>query len=134
MKANTDKHLEDLAEKLMKDLPLEKPTVNFTANVMSLLEAKSSATAYKPLISKRAWFILFTALTALFIFLFFNGDAEAGVWSRQLGLDKINYNAFDGFSGFKLSTVSMYSLAAGTLMILIQLSFLKKYFSSRLKF
>lgn len=62
MKDNMDNHIEKLVDKSMKKIELESPSLDFTKNVMTQIDAleKSSITSYKPLISKPMWFVIFT--------------------------------------------------------------------------
>lgn len=54
MEPHTEQHLDKLVERVIKSSPLESPSKDFTANIMSKIETASvgTSTVYKPLISK----------------------------------------------------------------------------------
>ena len=60
MQDHLEQRLDKLAKKVIKSAKLESPSLDFTANVMQEIEASqvSHITVYKPLISKRAWFVI----------------------------------------------------------------------------
>ena len=60
MQDHLEQRLDKLAKKVIKSSKLESPSLDFTANVMQEIEASqvSHITVYKPLISKRAWFVI----------------------------------------------------------------------------
>ena len=60
MQDHLEQRLDKLAKKVVKYYKLESPSLDFTANVMQQVEASqiSHITVYKPLISKRAWFVI----------------------------------------------------------------------------
>jgi hypothetical protein len=133
MKANEDKHLEKLAGKLMKETSLEKPSSEFTSKVMfGVLAADTrTATAYKPLISKPFWFIIFGTVAMLMVYLFINADTQAGGWFDSLGLSVIDNKILKGLSAFKFSEITLFSVALLIVMLFVQFAFLKKYFDKR---
>ena len=72
MKSKEDKNIENLVENLMAETSVENPSIEFTAKVMSGIFAveKNKVFMYKPVISKRIWFIILGGIVALFTFLF----------------------------------------------------------------
>lgn len=134
MKANTDKHLENFTRKLMKENSLDKPSVDFTAHVMSKVWATNTAFVYKPLISKPAWVIIFVGIFSLTGYLLFNtAEASSGSWFQNMDLSKISFLHFNYLAGSKISTVTLYTVVMATIMLFIQISLLKNYFSKRVK-
>ena len=71
MKANEDKLLEKLVDTIMKNSKLEKPSLDFTAKIISqVLTTKTSEVyIYKPLISKYVFILVLGCLIALFFYL-----------------------------------------------------------------
>ena len=136
MDHNTDKHLEKLVDKMMKDVSLEKPSFDFTDNVMSqVLNIKTSqATVYKPLISKKVWFLVFVGILSLVVFSVFGTQTENSSW-----LSSFDFNVFDNikirnlFSGFSLSKTTMYAIVLFGFMVCAQIPFLKHRFNQRLE-
>lgn len=131
MKANNDKLLEKLVDKIMKDSQVESPSFDFTANVMSkVLTAKTNeAYVYKPLISRSVFFLVFGSVFLLFLYVFINGESSTGGWTNYLDYTKFYSEFFISFLSFSKETT--YIIIAATLMFLIQISFLKKYFDNK---
>ena len=122
MKENEDKFLEKLVDTIMKDSKLEKPSLDFTAKVMSqVLTTKTSEVyVYKPLISKYVFILVF----GCFITLFFYLEPQTDNLSHR-----IFYNIYLT-SQFAFSKITIYSVVLATLMLVIQISFLKKHFNN----
>jgi hypothetical protein len=132
MKNKENKHIENLVENLVTESGLESPSVNFTANVMSevLSAQKSKSWVYKPVISKKAWFIIFASLLALFAFLLLNMKTTTSKINFDLsifGFDKW----FNSFSGLPVSPLTGNVLLAATLMLFVQIFLLKSYFNKK---
>ncbi|SRR5258705_10840080 len=134
MKANEDKHLEKLAARLMNETSLEKPSVEFTSKVMfqALASDTSPVTKYKPLISKPFWFIIFGAVITLMGYLIISAGTQAGSWFDRF--DRvINDKLLNSFSGYKFSETTLFAVALLTVLLFVQISFLKNYFNKRVK-
>ena len=58
---------EILMQKLMGEAGLEKPSGNFSANVMKAIAVKKVVVEYKPLISKRGWTIILAVIAISFL-------------------------------------------------------------------
>ncbi|MEO8235799.1 MAG: hypothetical protein ABI549_10335 [Flavobacterium sp.] len=133
MKANEDKNIEKLVNHIMKDTALESPSFDFTSNVMSQVFATktSGVTVYKPLISKTTFIAVFGFIIALFIYLFINGEQQTSAWSTYLNLNGLYENKLTTI--FKFSKTTTYAVVLTTVMLLIQISFLKNYFDKQLE-
>ncbi len=132
MKSKHDKQIEELVDTMMAKSLLESPSIDFTAKVMSdVLSAENSKTlAYKPLISKKAWFIIFTGIIALFTFLLLNTKSEASTINFDFSIfsfDKI----FASFSGSHISSLTGNVLLVAAIMLFIQIFLLKSYLNKR---
>ena len=134
MKANEDKHLEQFADKLMKETSLERPSAEFTSKVMiqALAARPGTATVYKPLISKPFWFIIFGAVMIMGYFIV-SADVPAGDWFDKFDLSAVNNKFLKGLSAFKFSEITLFAVALLTVMLFVQISFLKNYFNKRVK-
>jgi len=57
MVEDINKHIDSLVEKVVKESSLESPSLDFTSNIMSKIEAvpQNEITVYEPLISKSVW-------------------------------------------------------------------------------
>lgn len=122
----SDKNVAEFIEKIMEDVSLETPSFDFTSKIMAQVAVteKAKIKKYKPLISKSAWFGIFTILVAVIGFSFF-GDAQKTQFDFGL-------NSFlKQLPTFHFSDTITYSILIVTLMILIQIPLLKNYFDKR---
>ena len=137
MQDHLEQHLDKLAKKVVKSSAKESPSLDFTANVMAQIEAAniSHITVYKPLISKRTWFIIATLAVIGFGYLLYSGNSEG------LGLlDKVDFSVLSNnkvaevLSGIKFSKTFMYVVGLGGLMFFIQILLMKHYLNKRLEY
>lgn len=133
MKANEDKQLEKLVDHIMKDTVLESPSIDFTSNVMSqvLASKTSDVTVYKPLISRSVFIAIFGCIITVFIYLLINGEKQENSWFSHLKFSLLYNNVLTSL--FKVSKVMSYAVVSTTIMLLVQISFLKNYFDKQLE-
>jgi hypothetical protein len=127
MKANEDKLLENLVDTIMKDFVMETPMSDFTTKVMSQVftTKNSEVYVYKPLISKYVFILVF----GCFITLFFYLEPQKNSWISSLGFGTFYYNYSSSL--FNFSKITVYSVVLASLMLFVQILFLRKYFDSR---
>lgn len=135
MEQNTDKHIDELARKVFKDSSLEKPSLDFTSNVMASIEEKTeSVITYKPLISKMGWFLIIVALSAISIYTMLSNN-ENSVWLSAFDYSVVSKNSIIEFlSGIKFSEATMYVAGLFGLAWLVQLSLIKNYYEKQLEY
>ncbi|KGL64157.1 hypothetical protein [Polaribacter sp. Hel1_85] len=134
-----NKHIEELhtfAKKYVKEIPQEKPSLDFTAFIMqSILEestSKSSVFTPKALITKKGWFLII-GLLLVAIFVPFKQMKE-----NTIQLPKLDFSFFDKiqipnlFESFSVSNTVLYAMFFFGLMIIAQVVFLKGYFEKRI--
>ena len=133
MKIKEDKNIENLVEKMMSDSSLETPSFDFTSRVMSeVIATKKKAIYYKPVISKRGWFVIFAAIGCFVMWFIFTGYSENGTAS-SFDLSFINADKIlKAFSGFQFSGVTTNIILLAMLMMFIQIILLKGYLNKRL--
>ena len=128
MKNKEDKNIEKLVGDMMASNPIERPSVDFTSAVMSAVlatKAKSSL-VYKPLISKRGWFIIVLAFIALSVFLILNQQIVQ--INKYFDLSSVHFDQFlKPFSGLNISPLTANVLIAASVMLLLQLFLLKRH-------
>lgn len=112
-------------KRLVKDAGMEKPSANFSANVLRSLTERRSIKYYKPLISKKVWIGLGLLYSiGILVFFIFNSDLSLGsniyLPFPDLGHFQIN------FPKIELSRTMSYSIALISLFFL-QIPFLKHY-------
>lgn len=132
MKNREDKNIEKLVENLIAETSVESPSVEFTAKVMSGIYAveRNKIFMYKPVISKRAWFIIFGIIAALFAFLIFNTQLTSA--GSNFNLTFFNLDKFvKPFFGIEISSMTANVIVVATIMVLIQIFVLKTYLNKR---
>jgi len=133
MEENKNTQLDNFVKKQIQEMPLESPSKNFTKDLMGILakEETSKATKYAPLISKKGWFAIAALVVAIFFIPF--QKQEGGLLEKV----SIDFSFFDKlstsglFEGLSVSTATMYGLLLFSIMILVQVHYLKGYFSKR---
>lgn len=130
MKENKDEYLEKLVEDIMKNARVEAPSADFTANIMAKVLATkiNEIYVYKPLISKSIFFLFSGVLILLFFYNVIYGESQKDSWFNQLNFDVFYNNISVSFLNF--SNVTIYAVGLATVLFLVQISFLKKYFDN----
>ena len=126
------KYIEKLVENLMMESSLESPSIDFTNKVMAevLAAQKSKTLVYKPIISKKAWVLIFGGIFALFTFLILNRNASSSAFSFN-----VSFFSFDKFfkpiSGMQISPLTSNVVLLAVVMLFIQIFLLKNYFTRK---
>lgn len=122
--------LDDFINKMVKETPVEKPSVNFSANVMgaiNALEAKKVTTTFEPLISKKIWLLISAGIIASTVFLFNSGVNLNESYLSRIDLSKLtNAISFETSYNFNVSNTALYGFVFLAIMIPIQIGYLKK--------
>lgn len=131
MQADEDKKIEKLVDRIMKDAVIESPSIDFTSKVMSkaLASKTSDVMVYKPLISRSVFIAIFGCIVLLFIYLSMNGEKQENAWFSQIKFGSAYNSGLISF--FKVSKVMLYAVVSTTVMLLVQVSFLKNYFDKQ---
>jgi len=123
------------AKKYLKEIKLESPSMDFTSNIMDVisnLEMAKSTVTYKPLISKKGWFLLATSIVAILL------ASVKGIESKWLTFPELNFSFLEKinvsglFDGFSVSNTVLYTACLFGVLISIQLVYLKGYFEKQL--
>lgn len=124
--------LDAFTRKIIKEIPLEGPSKDFTKNIMSAVAKKQSIhTKFVPLISWKTW-----GIAAVFILgLFFLPSQK----SEDSMLDKIPFefsfsDLFDkipSIEGVTFSNLTVYAFLLFAIMMSIQIFYLKGFFEKR---
>jgi len=98
-----------------------------------LADSKSTATVYKPLITKTGWVGLFLSVLALVLYIVVSGDSQNSEWFNAIDFSVLTkFNLTNLFSGIKLSNTTLYAFILFGGMICVQIPLLKNYFDKRL--
>ncbi|WP_074408726.1 MULTISPECIES: hypothetical protein [Aquimarina] len=118
---------------LVKEAGLETPSVNFLKNVMDQVElsAIEVSPTYKPLISKKVWFMVGVATAMLLCTIPFLSESKESI------LGTIDFSFFNKisfknpFSGFTFYKTTIYGVLFLALLFLIQITILKRRIDRR---
>lgn len=133
MKTNEDKLLTELVDSIMKDAILDSPSTDFTSKVMSkaLVTKSNKAFVYKSLIPKSVFMLYIVCFVSLILYLLIDGNNQTSNWLDFSFLNSIYTNQITSLLSF--SKITMYAVVLATLMLLMQIVFLKKYFENQFK-
>ncbi|WP_299120108.1 hypothetical protein [uncultured Tenacibaculum sp.] len=132
-----NKHIEELdafAKKYIQEIEVEQPSLDFTSNLMNILAKEENVALYKatPLISKKVWAILLGFL-AISIFYVSKGASLSWVKMPKIKFDYFTkLQNFNFFEGITISNTVLYTCFFFTLMIFIQIYYLKNHFTRNL--
>lgn len=133
-----NKHIEEIhafTKKYVQEIPLETPSLDFTSNLMQKigeLQPFKSAITYKPLISKKAWFIVFAAIIAV-VLIPFKSSQESLFNLPELNfsfLEKLNFSGL--LDNINISNTTLYFAITFSVLVSIQLFYLKGYFEKQI--
>jgi len=137
MKDNKDKHLDKLIDRVMDEMPLESPSMDFTANILSKVNtlSKSEVTVYKPLISIYLIFIIGMLLFGSLAYVVFRFPLEETGWFSSLELGQLPiFKIPEVFSSITISKTFMYSIVIFAVLLFVQIPLLKKQFDKQLEY
>lgn len=131
---NLQNEIDIILKKYIKEINLESPSMNFTASLMSKIEAKQKQVfSQKQLISNKGWFGIFSAILILLIF-------SSKIKNKSfIDLPKLDFSFLPSFKVnhiFEFLSISNPTFIAFLLfggMFLFQLFCLKNYFDKRLE-
>lgn len=118
-----NKELEDFIRKSVKEVGLEKTSVDFTENVLSKidLESRENVLEHKPLFSKTVWFVVLSAVALIFGYAIFGGSSSESTWLAAVQLNKLtSFNLSLNIPKFSLPTAFIYGSVAIALSVWIQ--------------
>lgn len=137
MKDNKDKHLDKLIDRVMGEMPLESPSMDFTANILSKINVlqKSEVTVYKPLISNNVWFFIGALMLGLLVYVVFKFPLEETGWFSSLEVGQLpTFKMPEVFSSITISKTFMYSIVIFAVLLFVQIPLLKKQFDKQLEY
>jgi len=135
MEKNKQYEQEDIfIKKYLKEVDLESPSGNFTSDIMDVILQKNAKklVAPKPLISKKIWFII-ASFTLLCLYFIIQNTTPGFIDLPTLEfnfLEKIQISKL--FEPLSISRSIVYVSALFTIMVFVQMYFLKGYFEKRM--
>ncbi|MFY0603483.1 MAG: hypothetical protein JXQ93_06005 [Flavobacteriaceae bacterium] len=124
-------------KKHIQEMPLESPSTDFTKNVMGILsdEETQKTTLYAPLISKKAGIgILLTLIASVIAVLLipFQNGGESLLEKVPIDFSFLNKVSVSGmFDGFSVSSTTFYVAVLFSVMMFVQIFYLKGYLNKR---
>lgn len=136
MNRKTDQYLDELGKEVFENAPLESPKLDFTASVMTQISELKSSTSivYKPLITKKGWFVIFGFVTALVLTFAYSSNSM----EPTSIFDRVNFRVlsdikmFDTVMNLSVSKTIVYAVILFGIMFSVQITFLKSHFNKRL--
>ena len=128
------KKLDVFTKKYIKELEIESPSVNFTANLMDTILQKENVEVYKatPLISIKIWFVLVGVLTASILYVS-RGSSLKSIKIPELNFDFLSEVQMPNlFEGLSVSNTMLYACFFFTIMFFGQVYMLKNHFTKEL--
>lgn len=135
MNLETNKNLENLVYTILQEENLESPSKNFNAKLMiEIYNLKTSQSIrYKPLISITGWIFIFI-IVLLFAILSFNIESQNTSLANAFNFLNTQFLSPIKLNWLSISTESSYAIFIFTIILLIQISVLKKYFNNKFSY
>lgn len=123
---------EDIAFKsLLKVQALDQPSPEFDRKLLNRIQAASPAVAYKPIISKRAWYVVAATVSLLLLTSFFlSSDTADSNGIKVTFLEKLTRSAFS-FTQKMQSTFELVGLTLIALSSLMLIDYFIRAFPDR---
>ena len=137
MKEHTEQHLDKLAKKVMQFSSLEKPSLDFTANIMAKVEESSisNITVYKPLISRTTWIMISILVIGGLSYSIFGSGLEGLGWFDKVDFSVISNNKIaEAISGITFSKTLVYAIGLCGLLFFVQIPIMKHYLDKRFEY
>src|SRR5690606_23891159 len=123
-----DEKIEKFTKHIFDEIGMEKPSSSFVENVMGEIEILGDTRiVYKPLISKRVWFIILISCIALFLWSAIN-PTESAIFQDI----KINVN-LNIFKNLVFSDTVIYGISVLGVLCIAQVLFLKNRFDKQIE-
>jgi len=137
MVEDINKHIDSLVEKVVKESSLESPSLDFTSNIMSKIEAvpQNEITVYEPLISKSVWLAISILVIGSLSYGILGNGIESLGWFDNIDYSIISNNKVtEVISGITFSKTLMYAVGLCGLLFFIQIPMMKHYFDKQLEY
>ena len=123
--------LDLFTKKMVKEVPAEKPSIDFSKNVMDAIyavEAERELKKNQPLISKRVWALFIGVIVAASVYLFATVGIENSLLS-SLNLRQYTPTISYEIPTMSVSNVTIYGFVFLAVMISIQIGYIKNYYT-----
>jgi len=114
---------DEIIKKLLQEAPLEKPSLDFSNNVMQQLEKQKASQTYRPLISKTAWGAIAVIFILGLLWVYFNPASNMYDVGNLTFTEKLKIK--NPFEAFAFSKTTQYAIGF-MVLFLLQIPFLKR--------
>ncbi len=125
-----NKELDNFVRSAVREIGLEKPSVNFTDSVLSKINTvsqKNTISVTKPLIPKSVWFCILCVMAVVFGYVIFNSSNAESTWLAAVKLNQLtSFNLSLNMPEFSLPTAFVYGSVAIALFACLQVLLLKQ--------
>ena len=121
---------------MMHSSKREKPSMDFTANVMKNIEHAviGETIVYKPLISKGAWLIIIAIVVGITAYLTL-GNVQGVSWFDNVDFSTVSNNRLvNTLSGITISKTLTYAIGICGLLFFVQIPLMKYLMDKRLEY
>jgi|UniRef100_UPI00366A95D8 hypothetical protein len=129
------KELDAFIKKYINEIEEETPSIDFTANIMGTILKEEQSSIYKatPLISKEVWVVLASVLAVSMLFVS-KGTSLSWLKIPKMRIDYLsNIQIPNLFENITVSNLMLCACFFFTVMVFVQIYFLKNHFTKRLK-
>ncbi|WP_339716224.1 hypothetical protein [uncultured Kriegella sp.] len=133
MEKEIDKELDGFVGRLLRETPMESPSLNFTSKIMARVETvtPNELFIYRPLISKHVWGgIALVLFIGCLLAIFGNFEMEYPLLSF-MGIDRPNFDLFTNLSLFSMPNTLIYGVLGFSFFACIQIVLIKYQFDKR---
>jgi len=135
MEENKEKEPDYFVKKIIQEIGLEEPSLNFTETVLSKIETArepNSVTVYTPLISKFSWAILAVIVVGMGALALFGKVDTKNSWLEYINLDAVSEFTFlDSMANLKFPSTLVYGVLALTIFVYVQIFLLKNHLGKK---
>lgn len=128
-----DKNIEEFSKFIIKEAGIESPSNDFVNSVMNTIfleNSRTSSTIYKPLISKQTWLLITLIFIGLCLFIF-TSTSKSSIILETIDVSFFNkFNSINIFEKIKLPNVFVFSTILFSILVLFQLTIIKKFFNN----
>lgn len=129
-----NKEFEQMVDRLMRDDVLEKPSIDFTQNVLekTLVKQPILKKRERPLLPKWTWYLMLLGVLGLMVFGFqqYAPTGNGVAFDRYIrGFGDLSAELF---SSFRFSKIVLYVVVVGGALSCFQTFVLKNYWNSKL--
>lgn len=122
-----DQKTEKALSSIIRKHVLIDTSVDFTSQVMSSIEKKSTVAIYQPVISKKVWFFIISIISFVLVYTFLNVDTQT---EQNIYLERF-FTKVNGFFTLDYPSVSISPLFALSIFALSSLLILDYFLRNR---